>query len=41
MQGANQISTSYTKILFNGKVMLEKGLQRPCNSTETHMNSSN
>ena len=41
MQGANQISTSYTKIPFNWKVMQEKDLQRPCNSTETHMNSSN
>ena len=41
MQGTNQISTWYTNIPFNLKVMQEKALQRPCNSTETHMNSSN
>ena len=36
--GTNQTSKSYTKLLelFHGKVMLEKQLQGPCNSTETN-----
>ena len=34
----NEISTSYTKILG---IISEKHLQRPCNSTDTHWNSSN